>query len=80
MTKPPTFTTVGVNALLDKLLQLGDLKNDAALSRDLEVMPPVISKLRSGILRLGASMILRIHDAFDMPIHDIRALAAGVAS
>lgn len=77
-TKPPSPTVPGVNQLLDNLMQRGGLKNDAALSRALEVAPPVVSKLRHGTLPLGASLILRMHDAFDIAIRDIRALAAGV--
>lgn len=38
------------------------LKNDAAVSRELEVAPPVISKLRHDRLKLCATMILRIHE------------------
>lgn len=67
-------TPAGVNALLDCLLARGQLKNDAALSRLLEVAPPVISKLRHNRLPLGALLVLRINELFDMPIRDIKAL------
>lgn len=67
-----------VNALLDCLLERGGLKNDAALSRALGVAPPVISKLRSGRLELGATLVLNIYDTFDMDIRDIKAVAAGI--
>lgn len=65
-------TVPGVNALLDCLLERGGLKNDAALSRALGVAPPVISKLRSGRLEVGATMVLNIYDTFDMDIRDIK--------
>ena len=67
-------TPPGVNALLDCLLARGQLKNDAALSRLLGVAPPVISKLRHGHLSLGALLLLTIHELFDMPVRDIKAL------
>jgi len=79
-TKPPEATIAGINQLLNQLMQRGSLKNDAALSRALDVAPPVVSKLRSGRLPLGATIILRIHDVFDIAVRDIRALAAGVSA
>lgn len=59
------------HALLDFLKRESELKNDAALSRALKVSPPVISKIRSGRLRLGAELILRIHLLTEMPVQDI---------
>jgi hypothetical protein len=38
------------NAFIDLLIDTMTLKNDAALSRVLEVAPPVISKIRHGRL------------------------------
>ncbi len=43
------------NHLLDILLGKMQLKNDAALSRLLEVAPPVISKIRHHRLPVGAT-------------------------
>lgn len=37
-------------------------KNDAALARFLDVMPPVISKIRHGRLPVGNELMIRIHD------------------
>lgn len=67
----------GANALLDKVTAQLQLKNDAALSRTLEVAPPVISKIRHNCLPLGASLMIRIHELTDMPIRDMRAVLAG---
>jgi hypothetical protein len=69
-------TTEGVNLLLDTLISGRELKNDAALSRELQVNPPLISKLRRGTLPLGATFVLQVHDVFGLPIFDIKALAA----
>jgi len=62
------------NILLDALIEKLKLKNDAALSRALEVAPPVISKLRHGALPIGPTMLIRMHEVSDMNIRDMRAL------
>lgn len=61
------------NAFMNELIRSKRLKNDAALSRLLKVAPPVISKIRSGLLAVGATLMLNIHETFDMSIADIRA-------
>ena len=60
--------------LLDKVKELYSIKNDAQLSRTLDVPPPTISKIRSGKVSVSADMILRIHETLGMPVADIRAL------
>lgn len=60
--------------LIEGLKTLHRLRNDAALARKLQVAPPVISKLRHGILTIGDAFLVKIHDTFDMPIKQIRAL------
>lgn len=62
------------NHLLDFLLQKMALKNDAALSRKLEVAPPVISKIRHRRLPIGASLLIRMHEVTGMSIRDLRDL------
>ena len=62
--------------LVDALRKRFDIKSDAALARELDVQPPVISKLRSGDSKLGASLILRIHEHLGVPVKEIRGLAA----
>lgn len=64
-----------VSNLLDHIITNKHLKNDAALSRALNVAPPVVSKLRHGKLPLGASHIIRIHEEFDIPIREIKCMA-----
>ena len=46
------------NKFVNRLLKELNVKNDAALSRALEVAPPVISKLRHGKLNIGDSMLV----------------------
>jgi hypothetical protein len=66
----------GIGKLLDAIKTKLNLKNDAALSRALSVGPPVVSKLRSGELALGAVHTLRMMEDFDMSLAEIRELAA----
>ena len=61
--------------LLDTLRERCQIKSDAALARELDIKPPIISKLRSGHSPLGASVILRIHEHLGMPVKEIRELA-----
>lgn len=60
--------------LLDALIAHMRLKNDAALSRALDVAPPVISKIRHRLIPVGASMLIRMHEASGLSIHELRAL------
>jgi len=62
------------NNLLDSLIEKLHLKNDAALSRALEVAPPVISKIRHRRLPVGASLLLRMHEVSDLSIRELRIL------
>lgn len=66
--------TYDPNRLLDEVLRIGALKNDAALSRAFGIAPPVISKYRHRKLAICDSMILRIHEIFGMPISMIKEL------
>ncbi|WP_019140478.1 hypothetical protein [Noviherbaspirillum massiliense] len=66
--------TYDPNRLLDTLLQKMSLKNDAALSRALEVAPPVISKIRHRRLPVGASLLIRMHEVSGMNIRELRDL------
>ena len=58
--------------LLDALADRLAAKNDAALSRALEVAPPVLSKIRHGRLPVGATILLRMHEASGIPIRELR--------
>ncbi|MDO8728685.1 MAG: hypothetical protein Q7K26_02190 [bacterium] len=60
--------------LLDAIIKQLHLKNDAALSRVLEVAPPVISKIRHRRLPIGASLLIRMHEVTDLSIKDLRGL------
>lgn len=62
------------NNLLESLIERLNLKNDAALSRALEVAPPLISKIRHRRLPVGASLLIRMHEVSNLSIQDLRAL------
>nr|WP_025916780.1 hypothetical protein [Herminiimonas sp. CN] len=62
------------NRLLDTLIEKLHLKNDAALSRALEVAPPVISKIRHRRLPVGASLLIRMHEVSELSIRELRHL------
>lgn len=62
------------NNLLDSLIEKLHLKNDAALSRALEVAPPVISKIRHRRLPVGASLLIRMHEVSNLSIRELRVL------
>lgn len=63
--------------LLDEVIIARQLKNDAQLSRLLGVAPPVISKVRMGVLKVGASMVVRILEETDFSIGQIKAILQG---
>jgi hypothetical protein len=60
--------------LLDAMIEKLQLKNDAALSRALEVAPPVISKIRHRRLPVGASILIRMHEVSDLTVTELRKL------
>jgi hypothetical protein len=62
------------NRVLDAIITKLRLKNDAALSRVLEVAPPVISKIRHNALPIGATILLRMHEVSDYSNRELRAL------
>ena len=62
------------NNLLESLIERLNLKNDAALSRALEVAPPLISKIRHRRLPVGASLLIRMHEVSQLSIKDLRSL------
>jgi len=66
--------TYNPSRLLDTLRERMKLKNDAALSRALEVAPPVISKIRHRTLPVGASLLIRMHEVTEMSIRELRDL------
>ncbi|MFZ6687536.1 hypothetical protein ACO0K0_07300 [Undibacterium sp. SXout11W] len=69
-----TAQTERNNAFLDLLIKTMSLKNDAALSRVLEVAPPVISKIRHGQLSVGATLLIGAHEESGLSIREMKAV------
>lgn len=62
------------NEFLDLLIKTMTLKNDAALSRVLEVAPPVISKIRHGTRTVGATLLIGAHEESGLSIREMKAV------
>lgn len=60
--------------LFDVLIMNFQVKNDSALARMLDVSPPMISKIRHRTKRLGASLLIRIHEVCGLEIADLQCL------
>lgn len=71
---PPGDADYNPNRLFDYMLAILRLKNDAALARLLEIEPPTISKIRHRKLRIGAGLLLRLHEVSQISIRDLRDL------
>lgn len=63
------------NALIDTIIEVMSLRNDAALARKLEIPPPVISKLRNKRIPIGAAFLITAHEASGIAIREMKALA-----
>ena len=68
--------TMRAHPVLDYLKEKRLVKNDRDLARVLDVNPPLLSKIRNGHMKFGAWMILAVHEEFDIPIKEIKALLA----
>ncbi|EEF21786.1 conserved hypothetical protein [Ricinus communis] len=64
------------HCLLDAVIALRQLKNDAHLSRLSLLAPSSISKIRRGHASVTAEVLLRLHEAFDIPIAELKRLLA----
>lgn len=62
------------NHLLDVLLARLELKNDAALSRVLDVARPVLFSIRQRSLGVGAWLLLRMAEVSHLSVADLRTL------
>ena len=66
--------TYDPNQLFDSLHERLRLKNDAALSRKLDVAPSVISKARHLRIPVSAALLIRMHEITGMSIHEMKIL------
>ena len=63
--------------LLDYLKNKFHIESDMELAKELGVSAPTLSRVRMGHKEVGANLILAIHDAFEMPIKDIKGMLNG---
>lgn len=66
--------------LLDHVLRRQGLKNDAELCRLLLLAPSCVSKIRNGRTGVNAELILRVHEAFGIPIAQLKLLGTESAA
>ncbi len=64
-----------INELLNSLKQLAGITQDKELAEILGIYPTAISNMRSKSLVMGASCIIKIHEAFGIPVAEIKNLA-----
>ncbi len=60
--------------LIDGMKELFSLKYDATLARGIGVKPQFISKIRSGSLPIGDSLLIKIQRTFKMTLPEVEAL------
>lgn len=68
-----TIAAVKIGHMLDSMIVALELKNDAALARTMDVAPPIVSKLRAGVLPFGPVYIIRCHELTGWSIAEIKA-------
>jgi transcriptional regulator with XRE-family HTH domain len=73
---PASASRDNTHCLLDSVILRQRLKNDAELSRCLMLAPSSISKIRRGRNIASDEVLLRIHEAFDISIAELKLLMA----
>lgn len=63
------------NNVLDLIIETLGLKNDAQLSRTLNIQPPSISRMRTGSLEIGATNLIRMHTATKIEMNHLITLS-----
>lgn len=67
--------TYNPSNLLDSLIKMLGLKNDAALARRLTTDAPAISSIRHRRRPVGSGLLIRMSEESDLPTRDLKALA-----
>jgi len=60
--------------LLDFLKEKFNIKNDRQLAIMLGCQQPKLSKIRNGHSSVTPDFILKVHETFDIPVKDIKAM------
>ncbi len=61
-----------IGRMFDAIKKDYKIRTDSELAAKLGVHKPVIAKTRAGRLNVGPNMILRMHEAFGIPVETIR--------
>ena len=60
--------------LFDHLREMYGLTTDSQLAYLFSTRPPIISRIRNGVLRITPALIIEIHEQTNMPIARIKEL------
>lgn len=60
--------------LIDALIKVLKLGNDADLCEALEIQAPTISKIRNSKLKPGPVILIRMHEVSNLSIKELKAL------
>lgn len=60
------------NVMLNRVCELMGIKSDAELARNLRMYRAHICRVRSRQLKVGESMLLRLHDLTGVPAKELR--------
>ena len=73
MSKRPSRHQVAVNnELMDTIIKKGKFKSYRELCDILKVSQPTMSKIRTGLIGVSSSVLIRIHEEIGMPFSEIR--------
>jgi hypothetical protein len=61
--------------LFDYIREMYNLKTDSQLAHILNVRAPLISKIRSGAIRIPPTVIIAVHEQTNIPIAKIKEMA-----
>jgi hypothetical protein len=61
------------SSLLDDVQRVSNLLNDRRLADGLELDASTLSRMRSGHLRIGATLIISIHELTGWPVRNIKS-------
>lgn len=71
-----TFDCKNPPKVIDRLRDMKQLRSDAQLCRLLQVTPPIISKIRTGRMKISAGLMIRIHEVYQLPFSELRGMLA----
>ncbi len=71
---PKAAPSANVARFLQRISKRLGAKNDAALSRALEISPAMISKMRNGYQPVTSAIMLRVCEATQFSIYELREM------